>query len=217
MSQTNMNCPQCGGQVVFRWAQSVQTTCPYCTSILVRTDVNLELVGQVSSFPNDPSPIQIGTEGVYENKPFVVLGRICYEYDDGGWNEWHIVFNTGESGWLSDAQLQYAITRIVPWDAALDPYINGKHGFNLSPGTVILINNTIYTVATLTKARYRAVEGELPFQYWDKSYCRFVDLRTSDARFMTIDFSEQPALLFDGRAVEFDQLRLTNLRQFEGW
>ena len=56
------------------------------------------------------SPIQIGTEGVYATKPFVVVGRIIYEYEQGGWNEWHIVFNDGTSGWLSDAQLEYVIS-----------------------------------------------------------------------------------------------------------
>jgi len=45
----------------------------------------------------------------------------------------------------------------------------------------------------------------------------FADLRTSDGRFATIDYSEDPPLLFMGRAVEFDELRLKNVREFEGW
>lgn len=210
MSQTTSSCPQCGAAVVFRWSQAVQTTCPYCSSILVRTDLNIEKVGEVSDYPVDPSPIMIGTEGIFDNKPFVAIGRICYEYENGGWNEWHIVFNTGESAWLSDAQLQYAVTRIIAWPPSFSDLV-------LHPGTVVDVNGVFYTVTTVTNARYRAVEGELPFQFWDKIDCRFVDLRTPDARFMTVDFTEKPPLLFAGSTVSFDQLKLKNLRQFEGW
>ena len=210
MSQASASCPQCGAPVVFRWSQAVQTTCSYCNSILVRTDVNLERVGVVSDYPLDPSPIMIGTEGIYENKPFVAIGRICYEYENGGWNEWHIVYSNGESGWLSDAQLQYAVTRVIPFPPSFA-------GITLNPGTMVDVNGVFYTVTTVTNARYRAVEGELPFQFWDKTDCRFVDLRTPDARFMTVDFTENPPLLFEGKTVDFDDLKLKNLRQFEGW
>jgi len=82
---------------------------------------------------------------------------------------------------------------------------------------MVEVNDVFYTVTTVTNAKYRAVEGELPFQFWDKTVCRFVDLRTPDARFLTIDFTEEPALLFSGRSVGFDDLNLKNLRQFEGW
>ncbi len=61
------------------------------------------------------------------------------------------------------------------------------------------------------------MQGELPFQYWDKSDLLFADLRTADGDFATIDYSENPPLLFLGRAVEFDDLHFKNLRQFEGW
>jgi hypothetical protein len=74
-----------------------------------------------------------------------------------------------------------------------------------------------YRVTTITPAKYRTVEGELPFEYWDKDEVLFADLRTADGRFATIDYSEQPALLFLGRFVEFDALGLKNVRRFEGW
>ena len=104
------NCPNCGAPVKFLWSSAVQTTCEFCHSILVRTDVDLKKVGEVADLPPDASPIQIGTEGVYQNKNFVVVGRIIYEYEQGGWNEWHIVYNDGSSGWLADAQLEYDLS-----------------------------------------------------------------------------------------------------------
>jgi hypothetical protein len=110
MSQPSGTCPNCGAKIVFRWSSSVQTVCEYCKSILVRTDVDLQKVGQVADLPPDSSPVQIGTEGAYNHKAFVAIGRIIYDYEQGSWNEWHIVFNDGTDGWLSDAQDEYAVS-----------------------------------------------------------------------------------------------------------
>ena len=75
-----------------------------------------------------------------------------------------------------------------------------------------------YTVTTITKAHYRGVEGELPFQYWDKERCRLRrlngDRRENSPRSIT---ATRPQLLYLGKAVEFDELNLKNLRKFEGW
>ncbi|HYL37416.1 MAG TPA: DUF4178 domain-containing protein [Bryobacteraceae bacterium] len=211
MSAPAANCPNCGAPVTFRWSSAVQTTCEFCHSILVRTDVDLKKVGEVADLPADASPIQVGTEGVYQNKGFVVVGRILYEYEQGGWNEWHVVYNDGTSGWLSDAQLEYDVS----WGAK-PPSALPAAG-ELTRGQGFQWNGKTYWVTSLTKAHYKGVQGELPFEYWDKSDLMFGDLRTADGDFATIDYSEDPPLLFLGRAVEFDDLHFKNLRLFEGW
>ena len=176
--------------------------------------MKLENVGLVADLPLDPSPISMWTEGQYRGKGFQVLGRIIYEWDGGFWNEWHIVFADGSSGWLSDAQLQYAISFRVE-AKGLPPTKD------LLAGTRVFLNNTNYTISTITRANYRGVEGELPFPYHpdpgDREADTFADLRTPDRAFGTIDFSEDPPLLFLGERVPFEELQLKNLKQFEGW
>jgi hypothetical protein len=211
MSGPTANCPSCGAPVKFLWSSAVQTTCESCHSILVRTDVDLKKVGEVADLPADASPIQIGTEGVYQNKSFVVVGRIIYEYEQGGWNEWHIVFNDGSSGWLADAQLEYDLS----W--ASKPPAPLPASDQIRQGQTYQWNGKTFAVASRTHAHYKGVQGELPFEYWDKSDVLFADLRTTNGDFGTIDYSEKPPLLFLGRAVEFDDLHLKNLREFEGW
>jgi hypothetical protein len=211
MSAPAANCPNCGAPVAFRWSSAVQTTCEFCHSILVRTDVNLERVGQVSDLPPDASPIQIGTEGIYQNKAFVVIGRIIYEYEQGYWNEWHLVYNDSTNGWLSDAQLEYDLS----WQT--QPPAHMPASDEIKWGTPFQSNSKSYVATSLTKAHYKGVQGELPFQYWDKSDLLFADLRTPTGDFATIDYSENPPLLFEGRAVDFDDLHFKNLRLFEGW
>jgi hypothetical protein len=209
MTQPTANCPNCGAKITFRWSSSVQTVCEYCKSILVRTDIDLKKVGQVADLPPNSSPIQIGTEGVYNRQSFVAVGRIIYEYDQGTWNEWHLVMNNG-SAWLSDAQDEYVVTfaatgRKLP--AAGESQVDGCYTWD----------NETYIVTTITKAHYRGVEGELPFQYWDKQDVVFVDLMSTNGKFATLDYSDETPVLYLGQSVEFDDLKLKNLRSFQGW
>lgn len=206
MSGPVSNCPNCGGPIQFRWSGAVQTTCPYCASILVRHDLELERVGVVSDLPAAGSPIQIGTQGRYGDRRFTVTGRIVYEYERGTWSEWHLAMGDGSSGWLSDAQAEYAVTFVDPNPGPL------PRADELRPGVQLRRGDTVYEASTLTRARYRGVEGELPFEYWDKEEVVFADFRTRDTRFATVDYSEEPPLLFRGEFVEWDALALTNLR-----
>ena len=45
----------------------------------------------------------------------------------------------------------------------------------------------------------------------------FADMRSANARFATIDYSEDPPLLFLGEALEFEDLHFKNLKAIEGW
>ncbi len=204
------NCPNCGAPIRFRWSSAVQTVCEFCHSILLRRDVNLELVGKVADLPADSSPIQIATEGTYRNRPFQIVGRIVYEYEQGGWNEWHAIFNDGSSGWLSDAQAEYAVS----FQAAAPSL---PAAASVARGQQYVFNGVPYEVTCLTHAHYRGVEGELPFETWDKHDAFFADLEAHDARFATLDYSDPQPILYLGEMVDFDSLRLKNLRQFEGW
>ena len=211
MTARTAPCPNCGATIEFLWSSAVQTTCAYCRSILVRHDVDLERVGTVGDLPPDASPIQRGTRGRWGTRAFEVVGRIIYAYGRGGWNEWHLRFSDGTGGWLSDAQLEYAISRLVDKHGPLPRAEEARQG------VMVNIAGVTYRGTTLTRAWYRGVEGELPFEYWDKREVPFLDLRTADAKFATIDYSEDPPLLFAGEVVPFDALRLVELRTFDGW
>ena len=205
MTERAAQCPNCGGPITFRWSGAAQTTCPFCGSILVRTDLDLRRVGQVGDVPPSGSRIRIGTRGVYQGRPFEVVGRIVYEYQRGTWSEWHLGFGDGGSGWLSDAQGEYAVTFIVDKHGALPP------ADSLTPGRQLDRGGTVFEVGTITRAHYRGVEGELPFEYWDGSDSVFVDLRSPEGRFATLDYSGAEPVLYDGELVGFDDLRLTEL------
>jgi hypothetical protein len=214
MTSPGAACPNCGAPVSFRYAQAVQTTCPYCRGVLVRHDVNLALVGvQSAALPEDASPIQLGTEGMWRGKSFTVVGRIAYGYELGRWNEWHLSLSDGGSAWLSDAQLEYAITRaraVESLPAPNDMSVNRKFRWD----------GVSYRMTVRTLARYTGVEGDLPFEYHpeEAAECLFVDLRGTDGPTLaTIDYSDEPPTLFTGEFIDARTLAFKNLRSFEGW
>jgi Domain of unknown function (DUF4178) len=208
-------CPNCGATIEFRWSSAVQTVCPYCKAVLVRRDLDLEKVGMVSDLPPTASPIQLGTEGKFEGDAFVVVGRIVYQYERGGWNEWHLRTMRGESAWLSDAQGDLAISRPARDTVSL-PAADA-----LAVGQSYTIDDLDFRVASITRARYAGVEGELPFESWDRSEAVFADLdsagRGEHRRFATIDYSDDTPVAYVGTYVELEQLEARNLRRFEGW
>ena len=203
-------CPNCGAPIVYKWSSSVQTVCEHCRSIVVRTDVDLKNVGVVADLPIDASPIQLSTEGHYDGKNFIVAGRILYQYDQGTWNEWHIVLDGGIDGWLSDAQNEFAVS--FPIKVARLPTPQ-----QAPLGKAFTWNNTTFTAVSRTIAHYAGVEGELPFEYWNKEDVTFIDLRSTHSDFATLDYSNDEPALYIGKAVDFDALRLRNVRTFEGW
>jgi hypothetical protein len=210
MTRPAGTCPNCGAKIVFQWSSSVQTVCEYCKSVLVRTDVDLAKIGQVADLPPDISPIQLNTEGIYRNKAFVVIGRILYEYEQGGWNEWHFMMNDGTNGWLSDAQEEYGVSFAANGQKLpVESQLRAEQQFSW--------NGEMYTLSVITEAHFRGVQGELPFQYWDKDNVVFADLRTQSKKFATLDYSDAEPALYLGEFVELDELKLKNLRKFEGW
>lgn len=202
-------CPNCGAPVVFRWADAVQTVCTYCSSVLVRHDVALERVGVLSAPPRADSRIQLGTRGTHDGTSFTVVGRLAYEWERGGWNEWHLVTAAGRSAWLAEADGEYAVTALAAVDAPPPP------AAELAVGRGFTWGGAEYRVSEVVRARYTGTEGELPFEYHDKGEVVFADLRSEDGRAATIDYSEDPPLVFAGRFVTWESLQLRDLRDLE--
>ncbi|MEP6593671.1 MAG: DUF4178 domain-containing protein [Acidobacteriota bacterium] len=210
MTRTSASCPNCGAPLEYRWSSSVQTVCEHCRSVVVRTDIDLKKVGVVADLPQDGSPIQLLTEGHYVDTHFVVAGRILYEYERGTWNEWHIVLDDGRAGWLSDAQNEFAVSFAVEKSNLPSPEQSRL-------GRTFVWDDARFTVVSRTLAHYAGVEGELPFEYWDKTDVTFIDLRSVSTDVATLDYSGETPVLYVGKAVEFDELQLRNVRTFEGW
>lgn len=209
------SCPSCGAPVTFRSVASVLAVCDYCQSTLVRQGVNLENLGKMAEFLDDRSPLQRGSEGRWQGRRFGLIGRIQLKYEAGLWNEWHLLFDDGKSGWLSEAGGELVISepvRITEPLPAFDQIVIGE---------AITLNGQSFQVTNLLNAECVAGEGELPFKVGGGYPAPVVDLRDSLGRFATIDYSDaslpgvEPVvrpLVFIGEAIAFAQLALSKLR-----
>lgn len=154
----------------------------------------------------DTSRLQIGSEGRYRDRHFAVIGRIQLKYDAGVWNEWYLLFDDGRNAWLSEAAGEYIVSAQV---AVKDPLPAFEA---LRPDMPVVLDGRRFQVADLETARCVAGQGELPFKVAAGYDVNTADLRGND-RFVTLDYSETPPLVFVGQSVPFAELRLTELKE----
>ncbi len=204
-------CLSCGAPVKFASAASLLAVCAYCSSTLLRRDLDVENVGKMAELVADSSPLQLMAEGRYRGAYFTVVGRIQVEYSEGTWNEWYILFGDARTGWLGEASGSYSVSFENPVQDAIPPW-EGIH-----PGLQVLLKGHTYEVSDVREAKVVGGEGELPFRVGSGYAARVADLRTDSERFATLDYSDETPRVFLGEAVEFGALQLRGLRSFEGW
>ena len=204
-------CPSCGAAVTFQSTFSILAVCEHCNSTLVRHDINVQDIGKMATLQADGSPLQLGTRGEYQGVSFSVVGRIQMQFDQGIWNEWHLTFNDGRSGWLGEAQGTYAVSFLKETDSALPRFES------LKVGNKVELRGKTYRVQNVESARCIAGQGELPFQVHSGYDAPVADFLGEKNSFATIDYSEDQPLVFVGEYVDFDDFHFTNLREFDGW
>jgi len=227
------NCPSCGAEVTFQSSLSVYAVCLYCRSMIVRHDVDVESIGTMASLPDDMSPLQIGTEGFYQGRSFIIIGRMKIGWEDGAWNEWFLYMGDGEKAWLAEAQGSYAISREIEqpatrdteralggWIAAFES--KETKGFDDTAegpelGSSIMIENQQLRVVDIRRTICLGSEGELPFAAPRGRETLSVDLSGSNGEFCCIEIMDGKKRTYLGNYVEWDEMRCQNLRTLEGW
>ncbi len=214
---SQLNCPGCGAPAPFR-GTAVSLVCEYCGNTVVRTGVDVRLLGKVSAILDDGSPVLLGGKGTHRGVPFEIVGRLQLAHLRGRWSEWYLLFADNTAGWLSDAQGSYAITR--PGDRrSVAERVPTFYG--LAIGTWLEVQGTSYMVTEKRSARYQGAEGALPFEAEPGLFFFSADLAGADDEFLTLDYGtdanhRQPTP-YVGGAVELAALDLKPLRTFEGW
>ena len=140
-------CPNCGAPVEFRSPASAFAVCSFCRSTLVRDGEALRRIGQSAELFDDHSPLQLGAGGTHQGAAFTLVGRLQYRYKDGTWNEWHALFDSGKSGWLSEDNGRY----VMAFDAPLAGAPPAAE--SLTPGQQQVIDGQGWTVASVTVAK----------------------------------------------------------------
>lgn len=202
-------CPSCGAPVEFRSVASILAVCDYCCSTLVRDGDALKNLGRMAELIEDRSLVQRGAEGRWLGAHFVVVGRIQYRYAAGMWNEWHLLFDDGRSGWLSEVAGDCVLALPRRVGEALPAFAS------LQPGGEVPLDGVAYRVTNVLTAECIAGEGELPFVVGAGYPAPVADLRNEDGGFATLDYSDdaERPLVFVGASVDFAGLAWSGLRE----
>ena len=207
-----LGCPACGAEVDFKSRSAVFAVCSYCNSTLVRHDLDLEAIGKMAELPPDMSPLQVGTRGSYDGKRFELLGRLKIAWEDGTWNEWYALFDDGQEGWLAEAMGFFMVSFPKPLPPRLPEGDTLKVGQQLE-----LAPQQRFSVDDLKQATCVGSEGELPFPAPQGRESLSVDLSGPEETFANLEYAADGTRLYMGRYVDFDDLKLSNLRELDGW
>ncbi|HET9204955.1 MAG TPA: DUF4178 domain-containing protein, partial [Burkholderiaceae bacterium] len=153
--------------------------------------------------------LQIGAAGKYQGSAFTLVGRVQYGYAEGTWNEWHALFDSGKSGWLSEDNGAYVFAFDAPLQGAAPPFDE------LSAGERRLVDNAAWSVASVSRARLIAAQGELPRPpRLDGAEFVVADLRNERDEVGTLDYGEPAAVSWSiGRAVRLGDLAMSGLAE----
>lgn len=182
------NCPSCGGPIEFKVGSSAVVICDFCRSIVARTDRGLQDLGKVAALIDTGSPLRRDLPGRYHGTGFRLVGRTQMKHALGGvWDEWYAAFDDGRWGWIAEAQGKYYVT----FKTAAD---------DVPPLSVIEIGGKYRSlvITEISKATIASAEGEIPWRPEPGVTYEYADLSGAGDRFGTIDYSEEPPLLFAG-------------------
>lgn len=155
--------------------------------------------GKVAALIETGSPLQIGTSGKLQKVGFRITGRTQLRHQAGGvWDEWYAALDDGRWAWLAEAQGRF--------------YVTFKVGAEAPPLSSLAVGERVLgdlVVAEIGEAELASAEGELPWTPDPRSRYRYADLTGAERRFATIDYSEEPPVVFKGSEATLEELGVT--------
>jgi Domain of unknown function (DUF4178) len=207
------NCPSCGAPIEFRSSITLYSVCEYCRSVVMRNDLDVELIGKVAQLQEDSSPFQIGTEGRYESVSFTLIGRIVRGYEDGQWNEWFMLLNDQRRGWLAEAQGEL----MVFFEVDADGFKANAAPSEWQVGDSVAIERRSFSVSDIKDVSCIGCQGELPHFVPIGEKSRTVDLTAPPNFCATVEIDAAKPQVYAGKYVEFDECHFERLRTVPGW
>ena len=199
-------CPNCGAPVEFRSPASAFAVCSFCRSTVVHEGDALRQIGHSAELFDDHSPLQLGAAGTAQGSAFTLVGRLQYRYEGGTWNEWHALFDTGRSGWLSEDNGRYVLCFDAPLPAA------APAAASLQPGAQHVIAGQSWSVASVTTTTLMAAQGELPRLPKSGGEFMVADLRSARGEVATLDYADAASPVWSiGQSVALSELAMTGL------
>jgi hypothetical protein len=208
-----VTCNQCSHRSEINAELTKILVCQHCFHAYEISGNNLISGGQFPFVPEDMTPLKIGSAGVAETKPFVVSGRIRYEFGESYFNHWVLYFKDKTWMWLGEGYGIYTLFR--PAGHFLEKSAIDK----IEIGTSVRVSkNKAFITTLIEQSTGFTAEGELPFML--SQFSTFNLIEGSDSHNELVGFkifSNGEVESYQGFFSDFDHFQFTNLRQLNGW
>ena len=201
-------CPNCGAPVDFLSPASASAVCGFCRSTLVRDGESLRKIGTSAEIFDDFSPLALGASGTFQGASFMLVGRLQFGTADGPWSEWHALFDSGRSGWLSEDNGRYVFAFDAPAPA------DAPRPERLQAGARVTVDGRPWSVASVVQARLLAAQGELVQPPPSDREIVISDLRNTADEVGTLEAIDASTLTWSvGKPVRLAELKMSGLSE----
>jgi len=166
---STLQCPSCGGPLPIEHRFVRMVTCPYCATVSEITDAGLDPTGKAAKLAPLPTRFRVGQSGRLRGRPFRVLGRVRYSYDEGVWDEWYLAFEDGDAAWLEEDEGEYTLSRRERLTTAAPSFEQARVGSQFS------LNGYPFFVTERVRAQIAGSEGQLFYKATPGRQVQFVE------------------------------------------
>lgn len=205
-----LECPNCSASVDVDNRFSHMAVCSSCRSVVTFGEEAAAIRGTLSALPPSRSQLFVGANGSIDGMEFLVLGRVRYGYERGYWDEWYLQRGDGSTSWISEDPASLVLEDLI------DPSNQVLSFEHMAPGTPVELQGQTLTVRERDVASCQGGEGQLPFVIIEGEETPFIDLEGPDGRKGSVEFSDDGARIFSGKAIDWSDLKLTATRQDAG-
>lgn len=193
-----VNCLVCGVLVELKFVVVVMVVCSFCKSMFLCDGEMFFDIGKMFVVLEDYVCVQIGIIGCYKNKVFIVVGCIQLCYDVGFWNEWYVLFDDGNDGWLVEVFGQVMMMFVCGM------FVNVVVFEVLCLGQLYDVDGKQYVLFDVCEVDCIGGQGELLFCVGEGWYVCVVDGCREDV-FIMLDYFDGMVLMFYvGEVIMFD-------------
>ena len=202
---TAVSCPQCGANNDLRNPGIITLVCGACAATIYREDMAVR-AGKKSVLIPSASGIQVSSSGRISGDKVEVVGRLRFEYDQGGWDEWYCEDQKGNPIWLVEDEGRFFLETAI--DKALPTGLD-----TASLGDQFTVLGQRFQVVDTGDGKVKGSEGQLPRGFEADAPFRYVDLAAvSGAERLTIEVSDGYSEAFISRPIPSEEIDFPNLR-----
>ena len=199
----SVQCPSCGSPLELSHRSVRVVKCEACETVSAIDREGVDPLGKSATLTDFMSALSLGAIGTVEGRRFQALGRVRFEYQDGYWDEWYLMFDDGTDAWLEEDEGELTLVRQEP--------VVGDVPFPASvrPGERVSIAERSIYVMEVGKAKLIGMEGQLPRGHFVGLEMNYLD-GISDGASVMLEFMKTGVECFVGHKVNFDDIELEN-------